>query len=377
VVLGVTAGPGQSSRPVRIIGAGLGGATVAYLLQRAGQPVEIIDAAADWGGQLRTAEAAGILYEPSGAHIFHTRDEEVWRLVTELVPMLPYRHRVRTEVFGRTLSWPPQLGELRRLPEWPAIARELAARPERPAGDNLEAWCIDLMGETLYREFIEGYTRKQWGCDPRELAAIWAPRRIELRDDGYLDLFRDPHQGWPDGGYRRLIDALLRSVPATLGRPVRVAHWDEICRGAAAVVVTCALDEFFDETIGPLPWRGIRLVHRYFPDRERVLPCGVLNTPGMQHEHTRAIETKWMSAQAGPGTVVSYEYPGAPARHYPVDDTHGANRDLQRRYEALLAELPGPPRATAGRLATYTYIDMDQSMRQGMNVARGLLRLLA
>ena len=48
----------------------------------------------------------------------------------------------------------------------------------------------------------------------------------------------------------------------------------------------------------------------------------------------------------------------------------------QRRLEALVAELPGPPRATAGRLATYTYIDMDQSVRQGMNVARGLLRLL-
>jgi UDP-galactopyranose mutase len=73
---------------------------------------------------------------------------------------------------------------------------------------------------------------------------------------------------------------------------------------------------------------------------------------------------------------VSYEYPNAPARHYPVDDAQGANRDLQRKYEKMLGELPGPPRATAGRLATYTYIDMDQSMRQGMNVARRLLNLL-
>lgn len=366
----------SGTRPVRIIGAGLSGATVAFQLHRAGQPVEVIEANAEWGGQLRTAEAAGILYEPSGAHIFHTRDERIWRLVSDLVAMRPYRHQVRTEVFGRTMSWPPQLGELRTLAQWPTIERELAARPAVPSGENLEAWCIELMGETLYREFIEGYTRKQWGCDPRELASVWAPRRIELRDDGYRDLFRDPYQGWPEGGYRRLVDALMRSVPVTLGRPIRVADWEDVGRGAAAVVVTCALDEFFDESIGPLPWRGVRLRHRYFPVAERVLPCGVVNTPSLECEHTRVIETKWMSGQTGPGTVVSYEYPNAPARHYPVDDVQGANRDLQRKYEKMLAQLPGPPRATVGRLATYTYIDMDQSMRQGMNVARRLLRLL-
>jgi UDP-galactopyranose mutase len=355
------------------VGAGLTGATIAYLLWMAGQPVELIDCLPEWGGQLRTAEADGILYEPTGAHIFHTRDQGVWRLVTSLVTMHPYRHVVRTEVFGRVLSWPPQLGELRDLAQWRVIERELAARPERPREDNFETWCVDLMGDTLYREFIEGYTRKQWGRPPHELAATWAPKRIELRDDGYLPLFRDPYQGWPTGGYRRLIDALLREVPVTLGRRITVSDWDELCVDASAVVLTCALDEFFEEALGPLPWRGVRLVHRYFPGVGHVLPCGVLNTPGLGHEHTRAIETKWMSGQERAGTVVSYEYPGAPARHYPVEDTLGANRELQRAYEKMLADLPGPTRATAGRLATYSYIDMDQSMRQGMNVARRLL----
>ena len=363
-------------RPVRVVGSGLAGATIAHLLAAAGRPVEVLDAASEWGGQLRTAAAHGILYEPTGAHIFHTHDTGVWRLASSLVPMHPYRHVVRTEVFGRVLSWPPQLGELLELAQWRTIERELATRPARPRTDNFETWCVDLMGETLYREFIEGYTRKQWGRPPRELAASWAPKRIELRDDGYLPLFRDPHQGWPAGGYRPLIDALLRDVPVTLGRRVTVSDWDELCVGAAAVVLTCALDEFFDEALGPLPWRGVRLVHRYLPGVRHALPCGVLNTPGLGHDHTRAIETKWMSGQDGDGTVVSYEYPGAPERHYPVEDSSGANRELHRAYERMLTELPGPVRATAGRLATYSYIDMDQSMRQAMNVARRLLARL-
>ncbi|MBB5874178.1 UDP-galactopyranose mutase [Allocatelliglobosispora scoriae] len=358
---------------VRVIGAGLAGAAVAHLLHRAGRAVEVVEGDPTWGGQLRTASAAGVLYEPAGAHIFHTADTEVWELVTSLVPMLPYRHVVRTEAFDRVLSWPPQLAELRELPGWAGIERELAARPAVPRADNFESWCVGLMGETLYHEFIEGYTRKQWGEDPKNLTAAWAPKRIELRDDGYTDLFRDPHQGWPDGGYPRLVDGLLRGVPVVMGQRITIDDWDDVCAGADAVVITCALDEFFAEHLGRLPWRGVRLVNHYLPGVDHVLPCGVLNTPSPLLAHTRAIETKWMSGQTGPGTVVSYEYPGAPARHYPIDDVAGANRALARRYLDELHALPGPPRYVAGRLATYAYIDMDQVIRQAMNITRRVL----
>jgi UDP-galactopyranose mutase len=358
------------SEVVRVVGAGLAGATVAHVVAGAGRPVEVIEGGPTWGGQLRTASAHGILYEPYGAHIFHTADTSVWRFVTGLVRLREYRHVVRTEVFDRTLSWPPQLAELRELPQWPIIERELRLRPDRPRGDNFETWCVDLMGETLYREFIEGYTRKQWGRDPRELSSLWAPRRIELRSDGYRPLFRDPHQGWPEGGYAPLIDALLAPADVTMGQPVSVTDWDDLCRGAAAVVLTCPLDDFFGEALGRLPWRGVALRSRYLPGVAHALPCGVLNTPSADRPYTRAVETKWMSGQSGPGTVVSYEYPGAPARHYPIDDVDGANRALQRRYEVEVARLPGPPRYLAGRLATYAYLDMDQVIRQAMNTAR-------
>lgn len=364
------------SKVIRVVGGGLAGAAAAHLLAGAGYPVEVIEGDATWGGQLRTAVANGVLYEPAGAHIFHTADREVWQLVTALVTMRPYRHLVRTEAFGRLLSWPPQLADLQELPQWPTIERELAGRPRQPRADNFETWCVGLMGETLYRELIEGYTRKQWGVDPAELAAVWAPKRIELRTDGYRYLFRDPYQGWPDGGYTRLIDALLHRVPVTLGQRVTVDDWDDLCRGAAAVVVTCALDEFFGESMGPLAWRGVALRSRYLPDQEHALPCGVVNTPSLAQPYTRAIETKWMSGQTGPGTVVSYEYPGATARHYPVDDIAGANRARQRRYEKELDALPGPPRHLVGRLATYTYLDMDQVIRQAMNAVRQLTERL-
>ena len=67
---------------VLVIGSGLAAASAAYAIDQAGVGVEVVEKQQWWGGQLRTAQVGGISYEPHGAHIFHTRDEEVWRLVS-------------------------------------------------------------------------------------------------------------------------------------------------------------------------------------------------------------------------------------------------------------------------------------------------------
>jgi len=364
----------MTTRSVGIIGAGLSGATCAYVLNQAGWDVRVYESRSVWGGQLATEQIGGVLYEPHGAHIFHTKDREVWELVTGLAAFLPFRHHVKTEVNGRTLSWPPQVDELRALPEWPVIARELAARPESPSSENFETWCIDVAGSTLYEWFISPYTQKQWGCDPRLLSAAWAPKRIELRDDGYRPLFRDPYQGWPAGGYRPLMDALLSRVPVELGVTVSVDQLDVLLARHTAVVVTAPLDAFFHEALGRLAWRGVTFVHDFIPDVERVLAAPVVNHPGLDEPYTRRIETKWMSGQEIEGTVVSREFPGGDARHYPVDDVGGENRQLAQAYRRRLSEVSNGRAIAVGRLATYTYIDMDQAIRQALNACSSLLR---
>jgi len=359
-----------------IVGSGLAAATTARVLGDAGVGVEVVEAGPSWGGQLRPAEANGVLYEPHGAHIFHTTDTAAWDFVRRFASFRPYRHRVMTEVQGRLLSWPPQVAELQTLAQWPGVRAELDALPAEPDATNFETWCVSVMGATLYDWFIEPYTRKQWDCEPSSLTSKWAPRRIELRDDGYTDLFRDPHQGWPVGGYGTLIDGLLKETSVTMGVRASaddIADWVD---DYDAVLVTAPLDELFAERLGPLPWRGVHLVNRYVPGVDHVLPCGVVNHPGLDQPYTRRIETKWMSGQEQLGTVVSQETPGAPVRHYPVDDVEGDNRRLAQRYQQLLREEFGPTVFLAGRLATYTYINMDQAVRQGLNAAAGIMRQL-
>lgn len=77
-----------------------------------------------------------------------------------------------------------------------------------------------------------------------------------------------------------------------------------------------------------------------------------------------------MSRRVPPcGSVTGREYPGAPARHYPVDDAAGENR---ARHRDLVKQVRKqvPDAVLAGRLATYSYIDMDQAAMQGLNAAR-------
>jgi UDP-galactopyranose mutase len=366
--------PGRSrARPPRcaVVGAGLTGATAAWALRRQGFDVVVFEREKFVGGHVRNEWLRDVPYEPNGAHIFHTSDAEVWRLASSLVDFVPYDHIVKTRVGSHMLSWPIQMDEVRDLAEWRTIARELASRPATPDSSNFRAWCVSVMGETLYELFIDGYTRKQWGCDPSELSTEFAPKRVELRNDGYLGLFRDPYQGWPRQGYTALVEALLADAKVVLCDAVDAANIAEHVEPNVPVILTCPLDDFYDDVYGALEWRGVRLVPEWLPHTQLELAAMVVNEPDIAVPYTRSIETKWVFPElhARTGTVVCREYPDAPVKHYPVYDAGGRNRALQARYDARLRAEVRNPYVPAGRLANYLYINMDEAMRQGLDAA--------
>ncbi|GGP40338.1 UDP-galactopyranose mutase [Streptomyces abikoensis] len=359
-----------------MVGAGLTGATTAWELARHGFHVRIYEQADVVGGHIRTEWLRGIPYEPHGAHIFHTNDAEVWQLVSKLTEFVPYRHRVTIRVRSHELSWPLQKCELSQLEEWPEVERELASTPDRPDLTNFETYCRSLMGETLYDLCVRNYTMKQWGRAPESLSASVATNRVELRDDGYRGLFRDPHQGWPKRGYADLVEALLEPAEIHLGQPITYGNLTELTLPGEPVVITSALDDFFCSELGPLEWRGVRLESQFIRDVKLAQPSMVVNEPDLAVQWTRTIETKWAleSLHDRPGTVVMREYPGASAKHYPVPDSAGVNKALQSSYEAQLAAHTRNPLIAAGRLATYSYINMDQAVRQGLDAARRIVK---
>jgi len=363
--------------PIIVVGAGWSGAVVAHQLAVAGERVEVLERARVVGGHSRVETLNGVVYEPNGPHLLHTANPEVAAFLASLgLNARPYFHQPKTEVelddgSTRLMSWPIQLDELQALPDWPRIERELAALPERPTGDNFEAYAVSLMGRRLYELFIESYTRKQWGKDPHLLSSSFAPKRIDLRRDGCRDLFRDRWQYFPAAGVNGAIEVLLSNVAVTCGADVKASDLGP----AAAVVVTAALDEFVGAE--RLEWRGVHLRSQYVPvePTQTLTESYVVNRPSASVPYTRTVETKHASGQRIAGTVVSREYPGAPARHYPVADVHGENARTNARLQAYVRELLAPtPVFFCGRLATYRYINQDEAIADAWRCADEVLR---
>ena len=375
-----------SGRRALIVGGGLTGCTVARELADSGWQVRVHESAALAGGLVRSATMGGVVYEPHGSHIFHTEDLEVWEYAQRFVPFNDYRHRVDIMIEGKLLNWPTLLSDIDKQSDSEQIRGELAQREgidpsARAASSNFEEWCLELMGPTLYQRYIYPYTKKQWGREPRLLSASWAPRRVQLRRDNDPYLFPDPYQGWPDGneGYTDLIEGLLDhpAIELVTGSTLDVATTAPAAadHDADLIVLTCPLDVFTGGDLGTLEWRGIWVQNVQIPYMEYAQGAMVVNYPGLDYPYIRIHETKHASRQQCQGTVLGIEFTGAPTRYYPVPLP--ANDELNRDYQELvrnrLGELTSARVEFAGRLANYTYIDMDDCIRQALDLTRSIL----
>ena len=365
-----------------IIGGGLTGCTVARELADSGWQVRIHESDSQPGGLVRSATLEGVVYEPHGSHIFHTEDREVWDYVQRFVPFNDYRHRVDILVEGKLLNWPMLLSDIDRQSDAELIRIELAAREgidatARAASANFEEWCLELMGPTLYQRYIYPYTKKQWGREPRQLSASWAPRRVQLRRDNDPYLFPDPYQGWPDGreGFTDLIEGLIDhpAIELVLNSTLDI---NSVAAAVAQhdsdlVVLTCPLDSFSGAPLGELEWRGIWVQNVHIPYREYAQGAMCTNYPGLEYPFIRVHEAKHASRQQCEGTVLGFEFTGAPTRYYPIPlpENEERNRDYQQLLSDRLSKLTSARVAFAGRLANYTYIDMDDCIRQAIDLA--------
>ncbi|MBA2261184.1 MAG: FAD-dependent oxidoreductase [Solirubrobacterales bacterium] len=364
---------------VLIVGAGLTGCTLAHRLAEQGVGSVLLERSDVPGGLIRSEHMGGVLYEPHGSHIFHTEDREVWELANAMTPFNDYRHRVDINVEGRIHNWPILLSDIDRQSRGNEIKAELEERRDvdaaaRAEASNFEEWCLELMGPILYERYIKPYTEKQWGRPASTLSAQWAPRRVSVRWDNDPYLFPDPYQGWPAGpnGYTDIIDGLLDHELIALRTGIDVtlegleSHAREI--EADSIVLTCPLDAFAGERFGRLDWRGIIVRNVHIPHVEHAQGAMVVNYPGLEYPFIRIHETKHASRQQCEGTVLGFEFTGAPTRYYPIELPE--NRALNDRYQDFLRGEIGRERVHfAGRLANYLYIDMDDCMRQALDAS--------
>ena len=370
-----------------VAGAGLWGCTVARSLADAGKKVLVLERREAPGGNCRceTDPVSGAEVQLYGAHIFHTHLPEVWAFVHRFTKFNGYQHKVLARHAGHTYFMPLGLtlvnafyGKNLLPSELPGfIAGEVASANLPAMPRNFEEQAIALIGRPLYEAFIREYTRKQWGCDPRELDASII-RRLPVRTSYDVNYYTDYRQGIPLDGYNAFFSALLDNPLIELHCGVDYLQEKNNFPHDLPVFYSGPIDEYFGYRFGPLPWRTLRFERetKHVADWQGT---SVMNYVDADVPYTRIHEFKHFHPEnrecmVRPETIICREYPAAwhpgDEPYYPV--ASNASKLLLEKYQLEIAKIPNL--IVGGRLGEYKYYDMDQSIGRALDIARDFLQ---
>ena len=340
-------------------------------LAEAGHKITVFDSRPHLAGNCHTERdvETGILIHQYGPHIFHTNSDRVWNYVNRFSTFRPYTNRVKAITDRGVFSLPINLLTLNQYfgksfnpTEAQLFLSKIGTDIDDPK--NLEEQALKFLGSDLYRSFFYGYTKKQWGREPRDLPKSILQRlpiRFNYNDDYYDSKF----QGIPVDGYTKLIERILDhpSIEIILGhRYVRGenTNFDH-------VFFSGCLDSYFDFEFGDLSYRTL--------DFERLEGDGdfqgnsILNYCEEGIPFTRITEHKHFSPWENyRRTICFQEYSREATRadipFYPV------RLIKEKKLLSMYMERAQQEEKVTfiGRLGTYRYLDMDKVVEESLDL---------
>ncbi len=208
------ANPDEPNERIAILGAGISGLSLGWLLSRQGKQVTLFEASDRTGGLARTFDWHGVPCDLA-PHRLHATDSTVLAEIESLVPLRQFKRHSRILMRGKRIHDPINPVELLlRFP--PGIGLELLwgflTRPNLPE-DSFESLALNRYGRGFYDFFFEPYTRKLFGVSPPDISVTWG--REKLRASGLLDALRHSSKTFfktfwypRQGGYGAIGDAM-------------------------------------------------------------------------------------------------------------------------------------------------------------------------
>lgn len=363
-----------------IVGSGFTGATLAErIASQLNQTVLMVDRRNHVGGNaFDEYNDVGIQVHKFGPHIFHTNSKEVFGYLSQFTNWRPYMHQVLGMVEGCLVPVPFNLNSLRLL--FPIkYAEKLEEKLVETYGIGVKVPILKMMettdpeikflGDYIYKNVFEGYTRKQWDLKPEQLDASVTGRVPVFisKDDRY---FQDTYQAMPINGYTAMFNRMLshKNIKILLNTDYREIM-DSIKFNR--MIYTGPVDEFFDFSHGKLPYRSLRFEFIDLP-YTRHQAVGTVNYPN-NFDFTRITEQSYLSGQKMPQTTLIYEYPQIydpkiNEPYYPIPRPE--SREIYNQYELEIQKLETV--IFAGRLADYKYYNMDQACARALKVFQDL-----
>lgn len=364
-----------------VVGAGITGCIIARKLADAGYQVTLYEENSRIGGACSDIFnlETGVYHQEHGSHIFHTNDYDIYAYLSQFTQWLPYQHKVKALINGNLIPVPYNLTSLEQDTALDSgIKQEILnalSLEHVPYGAtftlkkllNSEKSAFRFLGNYIKMAVFEHYSLKQWGKVPSDKVIERVAAFRYSRDDRY---FLDDYQGIPYEGFTKMLEAIIDKPSITVLARQKFKLSKDI---KDFVFYTGPIDDLLDYKFGPLPYRTCDFINvgcRATKSQE----LAVINYT-TNYDFTRSHD--YSHYMPGSKSYITLEYSSdwskdlsITPRYYPID-----SEQSKRIYEAYKKELEEqyPNVILAGRLGTYKYLNMDQAIRQAMDIVKDFL----
>jgi protoporphyrinogen oxidase len=215
-----------------ILGGGLTGLTLGYLLKQQGKKFDILEQDSECGGLMKTLEHKGFTFDHSGSHIIFSKNKEALNFLLDLLGQNNVRNRRNTKILykGRLLKYPFENG-LSGLPKeenFECLYSFIQNTVRKEKGElgkpnNLKEWFSYTFGEAIAEKYLMPYNEKIWKYPPEQMSLEWVERvpnpPIEDIIKSSLGISTEGYKHQLHFYYPRIggIQALIKSLETKIG----------------------------------------------------------------------------------------------------------------------------------------------------------------
>ncbi len=228
---------------IGILGGGLTGLTLAYLLKNKGYSVEVIEKEKECGGLMRSIQEDGFTFDIGGSHIIFSKDKNILSFMLSLLNGNYVQRRRNTKILykGRFVKYPFEngLADLPKEDNFECLYYFIQNLIKKEKGKlqpptNLKEWCYYTFGKGIAEKYLIPYNEKIWKYPLDKISLEWVERipnppvediiksALGIPTEGYTHqlYFYYPKQG----GIQSLIKALESKIGEGIVTNFNVKH---------------------------------------------------------------------------------------------------------------------------------------------------------
>lgn len=324
---------------IKIVGCGLSGITFAALLKNK-HKIDIFESREHIGGNCFDHKIGTTMVQAYGPHIFHTSDKSVFEFLSRYTEWVDFKYQPKGDTEIGILSLPYSKKTIKE------IGRELSK-------------------DEIIRYLFKDYSEKQWGMQYEEIPKSIINRVPEVKESEDPTWFDgQEYQCLPRYGYTAMFQEMLNGVNIILGCDKK--EWEK--HDSDFTIYTGKIDEYFGYRHGTLQYRSLRFENSH---HDKKMETFVINQNRKEVPFIRIYDHSFITPGHVGGTIITREFSldhdNINIPFYPVPTGENSRkysvyRDITQKEKILFS----------GRLASYSYLDMWQTVKHAMIQAENI-----